>query len=1111
MAKVFKFIFLISITIVFSCNRKVNNEPGAQSNIIEYRIFNDLSKEKTGVDFKNSLTVRDSFNIIDYLYYYNGGGVSIGDINNDSLPDIFLTSNMEQNELYLNLGGMKFKKITSEAGIGKMGNWSTGTVMADVNGDGYLDLYVCNVSGFLAFHGRNELYINNGDLTFTESAEEYGLDFSGYSTHAGFFDADNDGDLDMYLLNHSVHTARSYGKTTQRTVQDNLAGDRLFIQENGKFYDRTLESGIYSSALGYGLSVSFSDVNNDGYPDIYVANDFHENDYLYINKKDGTFKEELELRFGHTSRFSMGSDFGDLNGDGFSDLFVCDMMPEDESILKRSGGDDSYEIYKLKRSFGYYEQNPRNSLQINQGGTFKDIAVASNVDATDWSWGPLIADFDGDGSNDIFITNGIMKRPNDLDYINFISNSRVSKLMNEFNDSIFNEAMNKMPDGKFPNTLFLNKAGGFIRNYTFSGSTDSTYSTGGAYSDLDNDGDLDLVINNINDEVTILENTSNPCDNSKAILKLSLLNPEVKNRNGIGAKVLVGNKSGYLLREHYVNKGWQSSVSNELIFNLDSGALSTKVFVQWPGEQKFRIHEVSLSSGCNKIIITYDNSAELVEDPRNRNFRYSFTSLSNAFIDGDVYHQDQFYNEYAAESLKPFMTSTEGAEIVKYDMNGDGLEDFFLTGGRQQPTRLFIQDKSGAFIHMPILAIEQDSAFEDVAMVIEDLNNDGIPDIVLGSSGLVEADLNKGNMIRVYLSEDGEYSYKRKNAFKQNENHLNVGALILEDFDLDGNIDLFIGERSVIQKYGRDGAAVVFTWDKEKESFDFITRLSFGGMITDALFEDIIKDSDGSELLVVGEWMSPKIVSFRRGIKNFEVITPDNLENLKGLWRSVNLFKKSDNSTTVLLGNMSPNLKLRVSAKNPVKMYVGDFNANGSIDQILAHYYENQYFTVYGKNVLTSELPLLKKKYLFYSEFSEQPVSKVLEGLRTEGIEEKELTTLSNVMISFDDKGAQVNDLPLAGQYGPINSSVVIDEEESGVIAIGNFHGLRPEFGRLDANSGICITDIGTQLKIESLNLGFTDFRDIEVFNTIKGKVAIVSSYNDKLKTFFINKSEGKL
>ncbi|MGB3774618.1 MAG: CRTAC1 family protein, partial [Leeuwenhoekiella sp.] len=648
-----------------------------------------VQSDSSTVHFSNTLTETRDQNILDYLYFYNGGGVSIGDINNDSLPDIYFTGNQVKNKLYLNKGNFNFEDITSKAGVAGSATWNTGTTMADVNGDGLLDIYVCAVVGINGFMGYNQLFINNGDLTFTERAKEYGLDFENYSSQAAFFDVDNDGDLDMYLLNHAVHTVNSFGPSTIRETRVVESGDKLLINENGKFVDHSDEAGIYGGANSYGLGVTTADFNNDGFTDIYVSNDFHEDDYYYINNGDGTFTENLKTDFGHVSRFSMGSDAADINNDGFMDLITLDMLAEDEHVLKSSAQDDNIEIDRMRiERLGYHPQYSRNMLQINQNGYyFAETALLNGVAASDWSWGPLFGDFDQDGYQDLFISNGIPRRPNDLDYIKYSSTDQIKQKL-ESTNLIDQLALDKMPIGFMTNYVysgnpdqnFKNQSKNWIEN-------DSLAATGLAYGDLDNDGDLDLVTNNINAVSSIYENKGS----TGSYLKL-MLKDTSKNTYGIGAKAIAYSEGKMQYRQLYTTKSWQSSSEPIIHFGFTKGQKLDSLLLIWPDQKAEMLREIPL----NQTLLlqpSEDRFSVNLKDYLDKKSKPLFYKTDDN-LGIDYTHVENEYTDFNTQKLLLHKMSDQGPAVAIADVNKDGLDDVIFGSSRFVASAVYLQDQN---------------------------------------------------------------------------------------------------------------------------------------------------------------------------------------------------------------------------------------------------------------------------------------------------------------------------------------------------------------------------------------------------------------------------------
>lgn len=893
----------------------------------------------TGISFSNTLVEDEKNNIIEYLYFYNGAGVAAGDINNDGLTDLFFVSNQGYNTLYLNKGNFKFMDITQAAGIKSHRIWETGVTMGDINGDGFLDIYVCGVGGYRHFNGRNQLYINNGDLTFTEQAAAFGIDFSGFSTHASFFDYDNDGDLDMYLLNHSVHTPRSYAPGDARLLSDSLSGDKLYknqLIESGKafFIDVTKQAGILNSHVGYGLGLAVADVNWDGFVDLYIGNDFHENDYLYINNGDGTFKETIRNATTHSSRFSMGNDIADFNNDLWPDIIAVDMQPKNEQVRKRSAGEDAYDIFNFKLNYGYHAQVARNTLQLNAGmykanPLFSEVAYLAGIASTDWSWGPLFADFNNDGLKDLYITNGIVRRPNDMDYISYIADDSVQLSLQVFDKKDL-QILTKMPEGKVSNFLFLNRS-----NYTFQDITHSagllrpSFSNGATYADLDNDGDLDLAVNNINETAYIIQNNTGRKQGN--YLAVSLRGPE-GNTFGVGAKVVLFTNGARQLQHLMPARGWCSSVDFRLHFGLGRHALIDSVMVIWPGN---RVQVVKSIAANQQVTIDYSNSSgafaynDLFDDQH-----FLLTPITSA---PDYRHIENDYNAFASETLIPHMLSEQGPPIAVGDVNGDGLDDFFIGGGRGQSGGLFIQSTDGSFKHSYQPAFLADAADEDTAAAFADVDGDGDPDLVVAAGG---QESNYRLIPRLYVNKEGRFE---KHVFPPVS--INASCIRPTDFDNDGDVDLFIGSSVIPGLYGMSPVSFLFnndgggnfsvnqTW-LAHTSFNNVTRVR-PGMVKDASWSDI--NGDGlPDLMLLGEWMPVTLLIQQPNHTFLNKTESYGLAETYGLWNAM-LASDLDNDGDVdfVCGNLGLNSRLTASASKPLQMLLGDFDANQSSDHIL--------------------------------------------------------------------------------------------------------------------------------------------------------------------------------
>ncbi|MDX2302894.1 MAG: VCBS repeat-containing protein [Microscillaceae bacterium] len=1079
----------------------------------EPALFELISPQSSGVTFSNTLKESTEFNIFKYLYFYNGAGVAAGDLNGDGLPDLYFTANQGLNKVYLNQGNFKFKDITESSGAaGDAEGWKTGVSMADVNGDGKLDIYVCQLGNYEGIFGKNQLFINQGNDAagipqFEDKAVDYGLDLIGFSTEAAFFDYDLDGDLDMYMLNHSVHSNGTFGKRASiRKQKHKLAGDKLMRNDGGKFTDVTDASGIYNSPQGYGLDVSFGDINQDGYPDIYVGNDFHENDYLYINQKDGTFKEVIEEVLAHTSRFSMGNDIGDINNDGLPDIISLDMLPEDPVILKASAAEDVYDVYHYKLAYGYNHQFSRNTLQLNQGNLkFSEIGLFSGVYATDWSWSALMADFDLDGYQDIFISNGIKRRSNDLDYIKYISNDAIQMRLTGNMEEKDLKLTEKLPVVKLPNYLYRNEGNLRFSNKAADwGLNQPSFSSGAIYADLDNDGDLDLITNNTDDPAFIYKNRSRELDKNKHYLKIRFQG-EGANTQGIGARILTETSYGKLNREMYTAKGFQSSVPAEMVLGLGKDQVLKSLTVIWP-DHRF---EVLQNVKADQL---------LVLDQKNAKGKYEFKSTSTASENSiltdvseqfeiNYIHKENKFVEFNREPLIPHMVSAEGPALAVADVNGDGKDDFFVGGAKHQSGELYIQE-GGKFAFKSNPAFQKDSVAEDVVAEFMDIDRDGDQDLLVLSGGNEFAGKSEHIRPRLYLN-DGKGNFSRDSkAFK--DIYLNGGALAFADYDKDGDTDVFLGARSVPWKYGINPRSYLMINDgKGNFTPKSFPQLDSIGLVTDAKWGDV----DGNsypDLVIVGDWMPVTIFKNNQG-----QLTQEMLPESTGLWSSVDLSDlDQDSDLDILAGNLGLNSKLKASPKHPLKMYVDDFDANGSVEQLLYHWQGNADRLFMTKDELSKQLVELNKKYMGYQAFAEAKPEEIFEPARLQKADKKTAEELKTCLYRNEGKGNfKQTVLPDEVQFAPVWAILTDDLNSDGYKDMylgGNLYEINIQMGRYDASFGNLLlgnkTGMFTNQALSTTGVYLNgQIRAMKLIQVDGKKMILVARNKDKLRFILVN------
>ena len=1093
-----------------------NNKKAAQSEeeVKSETLFTLLEPEETGVTFINKVENKKNFNIFKYRNFYNGGGVAIGDINNDGLQDIYLTGNMEPNRLYLNKGNMKFEDISESADV--LGNkpWSTGVVMVDINHDGLLDIYVSNAGNMEGNNHDNDLYINNGDLTFTEKAEEYNLAKTGFTTHASFFDYDKDGDLDAYILNNSNIPVSSLGYAEQREVraQDwegvpdifKGVGDMLLRNDNGKFVDVSEDAGIYGSLIGFGLGVLVTDFNGDLYPDIYVSNDFYERDYLYINQKDGTFSEEINDWASHLSLSAMGIDIADINNDGHNDIFITDMLPEKEQRVKSVMEFEGYNVFNLKQNKDFGQQYIQNTLQLNNGnGTFSEVAYYSGVDATDWSWAGLMFDMDNDGLKDIFITNGINHDLTDLDFVDFFANEIVQKMALTGKKESIDSIISKMPIKPQPNYAYKNNGDISFTNANKEwGFELPSRSNGAAYADLDNDGDLDLVINNVNTPAFIYRNNAeSQLDNN--YIQLKFKGPE-NNPFAVGTLAKIYFDGNIINQELIPSRGFQSSIQYDMTIGLGKSEQLDSLRIVWPDERTQKFENVAANQ---MVMLDHANATETYTIPKKES-KKSF--LKEIDADRVSTHKEDNYNDFDYEGLISHKLSQEGPSLAVGDVNGDGNEDFFIGGAKGQPGALYIHTGNGNASPKKIAVFEEDLEFEDVAAAFFDADGDGDLDLIVGSGGN-NVGLERNYRARLYLNDGNGNFSKSKNELPST--FKNISTISPYDYDDDGDMDLFIGSRSVVGAYGINPDHLLLE-NMGDGTFNNVTeRLGYdlkdAGMVTDSKWEDM--DGDGKkDLIVTSEWDTPKI--YKNTGRRLSKMN-SSLDSLYGWWNTVEAADlDGDGDHDLILGNQGLNLHYKPTDYAPMKLYINDYDNNGTIEQIMTIQENGGDSPIHQKRELTEQLPSLKKQNLKASDYAGRTIQQLFpKEVMDKSIVKRVETSASVIAINEGGGKFTIKNLPPRVQLSCVCDITCTDVNNDGnldLIMAGNNYEFKPQFSRLDASQGNLLLGDG--------KLGFTwqdyetsgfkirdEVKYLKQFKDKNGKIYVIAAVNNKKPKIF--------
>ena len=1107
-------LFILLVITITSCKKENSTQNAVKKTPT---LFTLLKTDETGIDFVNKVKNQKNFNVFKYRNFYNGGGVAIGDINNDDLPDIYLTGNMVANKLYLNKGNLQFEDISIAAGIEGDKPWSTGVVMVDINQDGLLDIYVSNAGNMEGNNHDNDLFINNGDNTFTEKADEYNLAKTGFSTHASFFDYDKDGDLDAYILNNSNIPVSSLGYAEQRDKRaqdwENVpsifrgVGDMLLRNDNGKFVDVSEKAGIYGSLIGFGLGVMVTDINGDLYPDIYVSNDFYERDYLYINNQDGTFKEDIKNWVSHLSLSAMGVDIADINNDGHADVFITDMLPEAEQRIKSVMEFENYNVFKLKQSKDFYQQYIQNTLQLNNGNnTFSEVAYFSGVAKTDWSWAGLLFDMDNDGYRDIFITNGVNHDLTDLDFVDFFANEIIQKMALTGKKQSIDSIINKMPIRPQPNYAYKNNGDITFKNTNKEwGFEIPSLSNGVAYGDLDNDGDLDLVVNNVNMQPFVYRNNADSLTNNN-YLKIKLEGKH-KNKFAIGSTVKLYYDTKVYVQEQIPSRGFQSSMDYTMTIGLGTAKTIDSLRVIWPDNKTQKLTNIHVNT---TLVIKQQDAKEVQKPLKSIKINTLLTEIKNNAFEK---HKENNYSDFDYEGLITKMLSQEGPALAIGDVNNDGNEDFYIGGAKNQSGVLYLNLGNGKVKKSNQKAFDNEAILEDTAATFFDANGDGFVDLMIGAGGN-QVNEEKNYNTRLYFN-DG------KGNFKLAEEGLpmlrkNIAVIAPSDFDNDGDIDVFVGSRSVVGTYGinpnhqflENNGDGTFEDTTEKVTYD----LKNAGMITNALWVDIDNDTI-KDLITTSEWDTPKIYknNGRRLIKQIST-----LDNLHGMWNVVEAADlDNDGDIDFVFGNQGNNTMHKSSKENPLKLWMNDFDNNGTIEQILTKQEKGKDYPIHMKKELTAQIVSLKKQNLKASVYAKKSIDELFPKEIFDNSIMKQ-STISETIIAVNEGNGSftVQKLPSNVQFSCVCGIVCTDINNDGnldIVMAGNNFEFKPQYSRLDANYGsVLLGDGKLGFSWQNYNTsGFVIKNEVKHLKTIKdknGKKYIIAAINnDAPKIFSIN------